>query len=82
MEQLGSQRLDDPQAGQEYHRFYWCRVTLAQQDFSRAESTLRHIISPTHFLDTLEWGRSDPKASLLLESALEAEGRYKASGQH
>jgi 8-oxo-dGTP pyrophosphatase MutT (NUDIX family) len=29
MEELGSQRLDGPQSGRAYHRFYWCRVTLA-----------------------------------------------------
>lgn len=81
MEALGSQRIDDPKEGQEYHRFYWCRVRIAHQDFPRAERTLRHIISPGDFLDTLEWGRSDPTAPLLLELALDADGRYKIDRQ-
>ena len=76
LEELGSQRLDDPQTGCEYHRFYWCRVTLADQVFPRAESTLRHVVSPTDFLDALQWGRSDPKAPILLELALQAERRF------
>lgn len=76
MESLGSQRLDLPGRSQEYHRFYWCRVTLAPQVGPRAESTLRHVVPPTKFLDTLHWGRSDPKATMLLERALEIELRY------
>jgi ADP-ribose pyrophosphatase YjhB (NUDIX family) len=75
-EELGSQRLDDAQGVSEYHRFYWCRVILTHQEYPRAESTLRHIVSPANFLDTLQWGRSDPKAPLLLDLALEADARY------
>ena len=66
----------DPRAGEEFHRYYWCRVTLADQVFPRTESTLRHIVSPADFLDTLEWGRKDPKAPRLRELALDAERRY------
>ena len=76
MEELGSQRMDGSQAGQEYHRYYWCRVTPAGQLFPRSETTLRHIISPEEFLDTLEWGHSDPKAPMLFERALKVERRY------
>jgi hypothetical protein len=52
-------------------------VTLAREDAPRAESSLRHVVSPADFLDTLSRGRSDPQAPLLLELALEADARYK-----
>lgn len=78
MAELGSQRMDDADGRQEHHPFYWCRVTLARPVLPRAESTLRHLVSPTVFLDTLQWGRSDPKAAILLARALEAEQRYEA----
>lgn len=81
MEELGSQRLDGLKPGQAYHRFYWCRVTVAPQVFPRAERTFRHIVSPTDFLNTLKWGRTDPTAPLLLELALEADGRYEAGSR-
>ena len=70
---LGSQRLEDAQGWQEYQNFYWCRVTLAPQGQIRPESTLRHLVSTSDFLDTLQWGRMDPKAAMLLERALECE---------
>jgi ADP-ribose pyrophosphatase YjhB (NUDIX family) len=73
LEYLGSQRLADAEGWQEYQHFYWCRVTLAPQVAIRAETTLRHLVSPSNFLDSLEWGDSDPKAAMLLERALEAE---------
>jgi hypothetical protein len=50
-------------------------VRLAKQVFPRAESTLRHLVSVDDFLDALQWGRSDPKAAILLERALEMERR-------
>lgn len=73
---LGSQRLDDAEGWQEYQHFYWCHVTLAPQARVRMEATLRHLISPTDFLDSLQWVRSDPKAAMLLERALELEQKY------
>ena len=76
LEYLGSQRLYDAAGWQEYQHFYWCRVTLAPQAAIRLETTLRHLVSPAKFLDTLEWGHSDPKAAMLLERALEAERKY------
>ena len=79
MADLGSQRMDDADGRQEYYQFYWCRVTLARQVFPRAESTLRHLVSPAEFLDTLQWGHSDPKAAMLLARALEVEQRYEES---
>jgi ADP-ribose pyrophosphatase YjhB (NUDIX family) len=80
LEALGSQRLDRSDGRQEFHRFYWARVTLAQQALPRAESTLRHLVAPADFLDTLQWGRGDPKAAMLLERALEVERRYRNAG--
>ena len=77
LQELGSCRWDDPKYGLEYHRWYWCRVMLADQVFPRAESTLRHVVSPEDFLDRLKWGHSDPKAALLLRLALEAESKYR-----
>lgn len=77
LEYLGSQRLDDAEEWQEYQHFYWCRVTLAPQAAIRSETTLRHLVSPADFLDALEWGHSDPKAAMLLESALEVELKYR-----
>jgi len=78
LEYLGSQRLDDTDGWQEYQHFYWCRVSLAPQGTTRAETTLRHLISPEEFLDTLEWGHSDPKAAMLLARALESERKYRS----
>ena len=77
LEYLGSQRLDDAEGWQEYQHFYWCRVTLAPQATVRSETTLRHLVSPAKFLDTLEWGHSDPKAAMLLERGLDLEGKYQ-----
>ena len=73
---IGSQRLDDNEGWQEYQHFYWCRVTLAPQGLIRGETTLRHLVSPEDFLDTLEWGHSDPKAAMLFERALALERKY------
>lgn len=78
LEYLGSQRVDDNTGWQEYQHFYWCHVTLGPQAPVRMESTLRHLVAPAGFLDTLEWGRSDPKAAMLLEHALALELKYKA----
>jgi 8-oxo-dGTP pyrophosphatase MutT (NUDIX family) len=80
MQPLGAQRVIDPWSGQElrqeFHRYYWCRVQLADQIFPRAESTMRHLIAVEAFLDSLSWGRRDPKAPRLYKLALEAERRY------
>ena len=67
---LGSQRVDDPAFGSEFQTFYWCRVTLADHYLPRHEVTQRHLVRAEDFLNTLFWGRSDPKAALLLDRAL------------
>jgi ADP-ribose pyrophosphatase YjhB (NUDIX family) len=79
LEYLGSQHLEDNEGWQEYQHFYWCRVTLLPPTPIRMETTLRHLVSPDDFLDTLEWGHSDPKAAMLLERALDVELKYKDS---
>jgi len=53
-ENLGSQHMVDSQGRREYHRYYWCLVMLTTQTFPTVESTLRHIIAPDAFLDTLQ----------------------------
>lgn len=68
---LGAQRVDDPAAGIEYHAFYCCRIMLADRFVPKHEVTQRVLVPPERFLDTLFWGRRDPKAAMLLERALE-----------
>lgn len=75
---LGWQKVVYHQGHVEYHRYYWSRVTLTEQQFPRFENTLLHLVSPAAFLDTLEWGRKDPKAPMLLAIAQQAEERYGA----
>lgn len=75
-EYIGSQRLDDSGGFLEFQHFYWCRITLLPQASFRRESTLRHLIPPETFLDTLQWGRIDTKAPMLLEHALAVELKY------
>jgi len=73
LRRIGSQRVDDPWTGSQYHAFYWCRVTLAEEFVPRHEVTQRRLVSPEEFLDTLFWGRNDPKAAMLLGRAVEIE---------
>jgi len=83
LEPLGSLHVAFAQGGEELQRYYWCRLTLAQQVFPKAEPTKRHIVATADFLDTLEWGRRDPLALRLLELALDEEGRYGSrAGEH
>lgn len=77
LEYIGSQRLEDATGWREYQHFYWCRIALAPQGPDRPESTLRHLVSPLDFLDTLEWGRNDPKAAMLLERALALDSHHQ-----
>ena len=76
MERLGAQWIDDPAIGTEYHDFYWCRVTLADEFIPAHEVTLRHLLTPEEFRDTLYWRRDDPKAAMLLERALQVDQRH------
>jgi 8-oxo-dGTP pyrophosphatase MutT (NUDIX family) len=76
LRRIGAQRADDPLHGTEYHDFYWCRVSLAEEFVPRHEVKLRRLVAPNDFLDTLFWGRVDPKAAILLELALRIDKLY------
>jgi len=71
VKRLGAQQVADSKKGIEYHDFYWCRMTLAEEFFPEHEVKLRHLVTPDDFLATLWWGREDPKAAMLLDLALQ-----------
>jgi 8-oxo-dGTP pyrophosphatase MutT (NUDIX family) len=75
---IGVQQVDDSAGGTTFHAFYWCRVTLAADFRPQLEITHRYLVEPHEFLDRLFWGRTDPKAALLLELALQLEDRFTA----
>ena len=77
LRRLGTQRVDDTLHGTEYHDFYWCRVTLAEKFVPTHEVKLRRLVTPDDFLDTLFWGRNDPKGAMLLELALRIDNLYR-----
>jgi len=52
------------------HAFYWCHVTLDSDWVQPHDIFERVIVGAEAFLDTLPWGRSDPRAAFLLEEAL------------
>jgi len=58
--------VDDPTGRCEYHAFYWRRVMLADKFIPKHEVAERKLVAPKDFLDTLFWGREDPKAAMLL----------------
>lgn len=76
LEKLGTQRADDPAVGSSYQAFYWCRVTLAETFTPEHEISERRLVAPSVFLNTLFWGRDDPKAKLLLERAVTCDRAY------
>ena len=78
-ERIGAQRVDDSTGGSEYHAFYWCRVTLADEFIPGHEVAERKMVEPKGFLDTLFWGREDQKAAILLERALQLERLHGGS---
>jgi ADP-ribose pyrophosphatase YjhB (NUDIX family) len=77
LEYIGSQRLDDSEGFMEFQHYYWCHITLCPPATARVETTLRHLVPPDNFLDTLEWGRTDPKAAMLLEKVIALEQDYQ-----
>ena len=58
---------------EEIHDFYTCRVSLADGWAPTHDISERVVVSVSEFLDTLPWGRSDPRAAFLLGRALEVE---------
>jgi ADP-ribose pyrophosphatase YjhB (NUDIX family) len=77
---LGVQRVEDDAGACEHHSFYWCRITLSEDFRPRHEVTKRKLVDPSDFLDGLFWGRTDPKAALLLAKSLEIDRRYRDDG--
>lgn len=73
LKRLGAQRSDDPRDGTAHQAFYWCRISLDEQFFPEHEIGEFTLVAPEDFLDALFWGRTDPKAAMLLERALEIE---------
>jgi 8-oxo-dGTP pyrophosphatase MutT (NUDIX family) len=58
---------------QEVHDYYLCRVSQ-EDDWEPTHDISERIVVGAHeFLDTLPWGRSDPKAAFLLDRALALE---------
>ena len=58
---------------EEVHGFYTCRVSLGDAWVPTHDISERFTVSASDFLDTLPWGRSDPRAAFLLERALKME---------
>ena len=75
-QRIGVQKAQLPAGRQSFHAFYWCRITLESDFTPEHEITQRMLVRPDHFLDTLFWGRKDPKAAMLLEKAQELEKRF------
>jgi ADP-ribose pyrophosphatase YjhB (NUDIX family) len=76
-ERLGIQCAQSSDGVVSYQSFSWCRVTRPDGAFvPRLEVQTLHLVAPDEFLDTLFWGRSDPKAVMLLERALEIEATH------
>ncbi|MCE7980752.1 MAG: NUDIX hydrolase [Caldilinea sp. CFX5] len=70
---IGVQHVTDTAGANEYHAFYWCRITLDDTFTPQHEIGVRKLVAPGAFLDTLFWGRADPKAGILLDLALQLE---------
>ena len=70
---LGLQSVEDDEGNLEYHAFYWARIELTDDFTPQHEVNVTRHVHPDEFLDTLFWGRSDPKGELLWEMARECE---------
>ena len=70
---LGIQRSEDDVWGVQHEAFFWARITLDPSFEPQHEIGGYTLVPPGDFLDTLFWGRSDPKAEMLLRSAVERE---------
>ena len=74
---MGVQKSVNSEGEQSFQAFYWCRV-IVNNDFSpQHEITERRLVTPDMLLDTLFWGRTDPKAAILLNLAMEIEQSQK-----
>ncbi len=82
---IGAQRVDDPAESEpEFHDLYWCRVELGESFVPQHEVSEHIVVAPDAFLDTLFWGRSDPKAAMLLDvaSRIDSAERLRAVPDH
>lgn len=70
---IGVQHVTDTAGANEYHAFYWCRITLDDVFTPQHEIGVRKLVAPGAFLDTLFWGHTDPKGRILLDLALQLE---------
>lgn len=70
---LGLQSVEDDEGNLEYHAFYWARIELTDDFVPQHEVNVTRHVHPDDFLDTLFWGRSDPKGVMLWEMAREIE---------
>lgn len=70
---IGVQHVTDTAGANEYYTFYWCRITLDDTFTPQHEIGMRKLVAPAEFLDTLFWGRTDPKGRILLDLALQLE---------
>lgn len=79
MQAIGVQHVADTAGANEYHTFYWCRITLDDTFMPQHEIGERKLVAPSEFLDTLFWGRTDPKAGILLALALQCEHLHQTT---
>lgn len=69
---LGAFRIDGlTNDHTDLHDFFWCHIELASDWVPPHDISARVVVSADDFLDTLPWGRSDPRAEFLLTMALE-----------
>ena len=78
-ERLGIQHAKDSLGRVAHQAFYWCRITGNPQ-FGRNEQEVEPIlVNVADFLDTLFWGRADPKGAMLLERASQLQQEYETA---
>lgn len=71
MRRMGAMQIDVlDEDRREFHDFYCCRISLAEVWTPPWDISSRITVPPDAFLDTLHWGRDDPKGAFLLERAL------------
>ncbi len=71
---LGAFRIDGvTREFQDLHDFFWCHIDLGSDWIAPHDISARVVVDADDFLDTLPWGRSDPKAEFLLTKALEVD---------
>lgn len=71
---LGAFRIDGlTNDHTDLHDFFWCHIELASDWVPPHDISARVVVSADDFLDTLPWGRSDPRAEFLLTMALEVD---------